>query len=915
MPDSESHVAIVAIHGVADQAAGSSARAAADLLLRDSGADYSSFEECGLRIPVERMPLHRRCEVTPRGMIDQQSELLRALEEKRALRLRPGVPGAGEVSGIASDRPDAVGLEIDRRAFNRRLDELSGASRQAALADFRVEEVRPVSTPRDPWDEWESHEIMREQLQDYAPDAADSVYETLRLHARRRPEAQGGEQAGHRVDVYEMHWADLSRLGDRLVGIVLSFYQLLFLLVRLGGLTLGRAHARYGKAGERWRRAAWWLFSRAHAVAELLLVVGVPILNLCLLGLASALLVPLLEYYQPEWSSAIYAGWRPAVLLLVVPVVAFKTREDLQPPSSWPRVWWFLLAVAAATGASGLVWKGSPAAATWVAALLAAGFCAWMHVRGILRRPARWLNRDLHRSRSLWTLGGLGVTIVVAGSVGLGFGSVGLEFFCWLLAAGLLFAILVPWNRRRSGALSAGATLLGVTTVLWLIAAALAPAYQGHYEPVAIAREVADWISNSDVFEGALRWGVPGLLTSVWLAFFAFTGVTTYAGLVATWRTRPQGRARRAAWTANLTLTLSGLVVLVVNLTLWKALAILGGKVPGLKDYVSHIDQLVNRATLEFFWIIVSLTALSVFFSVWLILPAGLSELEKGARTALSSIWLGEALEVAFRKLRTPGETIRWLLVLGIPAVLLYALLRGSPGASSLDIALVVALGGVAVVILTGKGPLRFLGLGFRAVLDILLDVANWLRLDPATRTPRARICARYLALLRHLAEWRDPVDGRGYERIVILAHSQGTVITADLFRFLRCENFLLQDPVIERLLGSPVPGNRDLPIRLFTMGCPLRQLYSRRFPFYYGWAQSPDPSSLGVECWLNAYCSGDYVGRDLWSTGPARWIPSPEPTDVRAWAEYCIGAGGHTHYWDGSAPSVARALDVLATR
>jgi len=43
--------------------------------------------------------------------------------------------------------------------------------------------------------------------------------------------------------------------------------------------------------------------------------------------------------------------------------------------------------------------------------------------------------------------------------------------------------------------------------------------------------------------------------------------------------------------------------------------------------------------------------------------------------------------------------------------------------------------------------------------------------------------------VLRFLALWREPVERkRGYDAVVILAHSQGCVITADALRFLHAE-------------------------------------------------------------------------------------------------------------------------------
>ena len=121
---------------------------------------------------------------------------------------------------------------------------------------------------------------------------------------------------------------------------------------------------------------------------------------------------------------------------------------------------------------------------------------------------------------------------------------------------------------------------------------------------------------------------------------------------------------------------------------------------------------------------------------------------------------------------------------------------------------------------------------------------------------------------------------------MIIVAHSQGSAITADLLRFLKYEDI-------------PLPANVFL---LFTMGCPLRQLYSERFPQLYDWAGRPEPSDLRVHRWVNAYRTGDYVGRALWE-------PAAPPGNAE---DVCIGGGAHTHYWDGTSDAIGARLDAL---
>jgi hypothetical protein len=299
--------------------------------------------------------------------------------------------------------------------------------------------------------------------------------------------------------------------------------------------------------------------------------------------------------------------------------------------------------------------------------------------------------------------------------------------------------------------------------------------------------------------------------------------------------------------------------------------------------------------------------------------------------------WLSRGLDAS--KIRT---MLMWSAAFAVPSVLvIWTELQGigwvkkisddfAPAVSSLNQTTAIILlwlggvaGSLAILASLAKSGSSFLG--------IILDVDNYLRASPKDETPRARIIERYVSLLHYLAEYKDPT-GEGYDRVVIVAHSLGALISADLFRFLKVQK------------GSP-----KLDVRLFTMGNPLRQLLNRYFPYLYEWVHPlpdnsmaplngvvptkpgigchdlPDPENLGVAKWVNAYRSGDYVGRSLWLNEwydrevPARNDPDkPGPVYVAAEnppgprEEMCIGAGAHQHYWDQSAPDIAEKLDEL---
>ena len=196
------------------------------------------------------------------------------------------------------------------------------------------------------------------------------------------------------------------------------------------------------------------------------------------------------------------------------------------------------------------------------------------------------------------------------------------------------------------------------------------------------------------------------------------------------------------------------------------------------------------------------------------------------------------------------------------------------------------------------------------------------------------------MALLEHVA-------AQCPERIVIVAHSQGCVISVETLRWLR---------EARRMRGEETPARARLfeqlggDVRLLTAGCPLRQLYAARFPTLYRWVLrkdgifcGPRAEDVGVRQWLNAFTSGDYVGRWLWSRdGPNddllghplaevlqpgvlgrasvydAFAPTPPDggeLDASAEAETCLGVGAHTHYFEPDQQEMAWLVDYLLGR
>jgi hypothetical protein len=125
-------------------------------------------------------------------------------------------------------------------------------------------------------------------------------------------------------------------------------------------------------------------------------------------------------------------------------------------------------------------------------------------------------------------------------------------------------------------------------------------------------------------------------------------------------------------------------------------------------------------------------------------------------------------------------------------------------------------------------------------VLGAVLDVDTYLRTSPVDATPRAKIVERYVSLLRYLVRYRDPIDGRGYDLVVIVAHSLGSLISADLLRFLHAEGDDALAPL--GLAGEFEQSQGSISLKLLTMGNPTRQLLNRFFPYLYDWVrENPD--------------------------------------------------------------------------
>ena len=420
--------------------------------------------------------------------------------------------------------------------------------------------------------------------------------------------------------------------------------------------------------------------------------------------------------------------------------------------------------------------------------------------------------------------------------------------------------------------------------------------------------------------------------------------VTVMFGVVAWSRARKTPRASqvtRVFFTSVLGLGLPTVLFSLVTIPIWAIVA--EGIMPWFfpaPDMAQNAAILLDFGSIGFEWSVL-LVAVALMAAIALLLPSVLAEnlffTPNPVSSGRLSRWLsGGAVSVPFI------VVVVFAAALVPSGFFIYATFLDwkITGLSHVGvISGLLAVLGISVIALkdqivpwtTAVGP----------VLNKALDVDGYLRQNPAERTPKARIFCRYASLLRHI--FSHPAK---YSHVVILAHSQGTIITADLLKYLGDKHVTIDPLLVEEQGGE----RRFLkPISLFTMGCPLRQLYSERFPSWYDWARSaevkerpkpPGPPELkpdiaprnevlGVEAWSNAYGSGDYIGRSLWRGADDpdfADLPSPKPSwDITtplivsekpngATREFCIGPLAHTRYWDEPGDAVARELDRLIT-
>jgi hypothetical protein len=794
-------VAVVVVHGIADQRAGQTVREVARLLCHGGEAEprYVQGEVHGVLVPVAKLE--------PGGAASSPAAESRADDGRAAemARRRPGTP-----SGFYQAHGGMAGRDLG-----------------LALTDYL---------------------LGRLELSE-----RDSLYESTRVSLRRRADDRP-------VDLFELYWADLSRLGEGGWRAVSALYQLFFHLGTLAADVVDQVSLSVGGG------PAWRLLQRLHA-----------------------------------WLAWLMKGPAALVQLSMLLLVLFGA-AGLVSPDQQGQMLAALCGVAAIvlTGLAVLAWlRGTSRAvrsATLVSMLAGAIACAAAAVVALRAETE--------------------VPVVHFG------------------VSALAVALLGAWLVERYARITEGVRVLGHLMIagtvigLGVDGRALLPESSTQVEwMVTAALNVAEWLLAA--------------MLLIWAVFVVGQGMALGLGL---WLGRGvDPAARRSLDTSRLALVGSSALFVVLSLVLWSVVSYIAGRAlsdfsylpvmlgRGYRSADIFLDERTRSLGTFFTPLVLAFTALALA-TLLVLVPSLLEELRptrnvdtRGPRgeavrwSARLGGWLGGGL-----------TCLKWTFALVVPVaaiaggvVYLAFVCRQfglAPGAAGWLVDWQDALPGETLVaagqwLAGGAWTIAALGSRFtqtfgrlRVGIDAVLDVDNYFGDPPDRQPPRARIYSRYASLLGYL---RD----RGYARIVIVSHSQGTVISADLLRYLHVQGRLPQ-------------AAGGAPIALVTVGSPLRDLYGERFPLLYRWLGSsarefetsaPSAADIGAVEWVNAFRSGDYVGRFMWtpSREPYRIAVVEEDGTVEAdragdRTQLCLGAGAHTHYFSDDAVALAVELDRL---
>jgi hypothetical protein len=934
------NVAVIAIHGVGQHLSGASADAVATLLL-SLGRNESGGTHHG---KGKSAPKSESGEKKTRPAPPYSGFVATSID----VPLRPIQSPTGGLKD-ANYRNEGSLLSHIWHMFDERRGYLAKAREDADFTPFgyNKDELRPDEPDRGE----NGYQFMLTQVAGYKGEV-DRDFQTVRLEGKR-----AAKSPATTVHIYDAHYSDLTKPQSNIVGFFFAFYQLLFHLASLSLLAVywveaenvKKENVTKDKTGT-WR---WRAGSSIHATSIRLLIMWVPFLNLILLAIACSAFID-------------------------------KTHN----------------------------WSGSRllAFALIFAALLSLGFTFWLlRQKGSPSRPFLWAAIPfLGTALGVLVLTGLaclyrcflnaGSTISISGT---------LLLLSWLLAAGLILAwVAWKYDPLRPGVLKLTLALY-LVNLLWFLFYLL---------PHAVRATDQNQVGTASLW--AVQW-IFGELLLTWIlcllcALFSWPLSAFCKQGIKNDEPR-KARAIAAFRTGRFAFAVPAILFVIATCALWSGVVVYGSDklqafqgvntatekseplskllltvIPSIDAVQHRLDRISPPQQAQqcecpatpsqtLFWsnylrglLLVSVTpgllvtmsifGISVFLLTWTVLPSVIFEVkpewtENAAADRIRRLgeWLSRGLDNTAILTR-----LLWFAIVPVPlfffAVDWYALhvseLSALNTAAKFTLPLLKSVGLILVV--SGAAVFGFILKSLTTVLDSVLDVDNYLRTSPEDDTPRARVAERCTSLLRYIAAYRDD-QNRPYSKLIIVAHSLGSMVTTDLLRYLERSAHDCPDESLVRygFRQKPIPaGQSKLPICVFSMGSPLRQLLNRFFPHLYWWVSDipdnslkalgtpveppptidspphplPRPDEMNVAHWCNAYRSGDYIGRWLWvgqwlnrnvsgvTTQPAKSAAFVEPDGSRSCTEMCIGLGAHTRYWDRSAPDIAATLDDLIT-
>ncbi|GAC1631612.1 MAG: hypothetical protein NVS9B14_03680 [Candidatus Acidiferrum sp.] len=901
MSTENKRVAVIAIHGVGHHESGATAQAVTDLLtgLAPTGGHvgenhYSPFAVRQIQIPLKA---------------PQDPAHIRAI--------------------AALDRGGLAATFEERRGRFRNFFSWNAWFGRNKESDPHVEERRDDGRRLDV-----ATEFMHMQLDQFSGDPVQNSFCTWKHEGHR---LNGEGTPTDEVHVYEMHWADLARPNNSFLRFFFSFYQLLLHLTSLGRIALDQA------ALENIGKWDWFLYFRTYTYATRLLTLAIVPLMVLIYGAVLAPLPLLLSAGPKRIISA--SAFLSACALLGILYVSLRRK-----PFLGVRSWWFWLVPGIFSGV--------------ILGVFLAGHPEFNPLALVLE----W-----------WILGAaISYYIFVKyDQVRIGARQLGLLFIILVTAA--FFILLWLQHGYDEEALRMTSLLLvqyvflllRLLVLVFVLLACLTVLLEGLCS-LRLRRKPEDdeRLARARTAGRTARFAIaiPALLI---LLLAAFTGSASYH-FVAARADLYHGIRPKTIWLPEQFSSMA--------LSPEDTQRLLNGiqqKAPCPQDCPPPTEPTAAESATKFLQglivqsappgmaLSVGIAGVGFFLLTLIVLPSIYYEVAPPrAASNARSILLGQWLSSGFRHFRWTVLFL-WLAAFFVPlATLVFGVwqyIHDNPAGEAFLLYLykrpLIAVGSRQLLtfggVLAGSAAVvaGLLVKNLSAVLDTILDVDNYLRTSPAQATPRAKIVERYTALLHHLHQARE-VDGRrSYDRIVIVAHSLGSLITADLFRFLHREN----DSELAQFAFAG-KASKGLPVYFFSMGCPLRQLLNRFFPHLYAWVrpvpedtgvrnsasepgesiplgEPPSPAELGLQQWINFYRSGDYVGRSVWinevyvrpthsqahglhsnTAEQAIFFDSSEHNRATR-IDACIGLGAHTHYWDRTAPDVARQLDHLIAR